>query len=163
MSKTLALFAALIAAVPAVAAGQSMPAPQLDPASTGEPAVHLGAIWQTEERASLVPAVWRPAWPALSLTEMPEGGRSLARVAVQVQGGEERRVGRKGFIIGIGAGGGVHRSPARFFFEGSTSFAVLTDLKIGYAPSDQLLLHYSNRVAWTTDASYDVVGVRRRK
>lgn len=37
--------------------------------------------------------------------------------------------------------------------------AVITDLSIGYAPGDQLLIYYDNQVAWSRSERYDLAGV----
>jgi hypothetical protein len=76
---------------------------------------------------------------------------------------------RKGFLIGIGAGPALHRragftvrnsaGTAIFSTPATSSFAVVTDFKIGYAPSDQILLYYVNKAAFTQDDSYDAVGL----
>jgi hypothetical protein len=72
----------------------------------------------------------------------------------------EETAARKGFIIGVGAGPSFHRAPGfAGAGSGNGSFALVTDFRVGYAPSDQLLLHYSNKVAWTRSARYDMVGV----
>ena len=42
---------------------------------------------------------------------------------------------------------------------GENKLAIVTDFNIGYAPSDQLLLYYSNKVAFTTDDRVDGVSV----
>jgi len=50
---------------------------------------------------------------------------------------------RKGFILGGGAGLGAVSS------EGDdTKLAFMTDFVIGYAPTPQLAIHYTNKVAW---------------
>lgn len=77
---------------------------------------------------------------------------------------------RKGFIIGVGAGAALHRADdvtvsrdrfGRPIFSSVTAnnLAIATDFKVGYAPTDQLLIHYSNKVAWTRADDYDFVGL----
>lgn len=68
---------------------------------------------------------------------------------------------RKGFIFGLGGGGAIHRAPLpRFANAGTTNaFAAVTDLSIGYAPTDHVLVYYSNQVAWSRSTRYDLVGV----
>jgi hypothetical protein len=73
----------------------------------------------------------------------------------------------RGFIVGFGAGVGTHRTTDTLFNSSrralesvsSSEFAIVTDFRIGYAPSDNVLLHYSNKVAWTRHPRYDVVGL----
>lgn len=66
---------------------------------------------------------------------------------------------RKGFILGIGAGGGLatYKPYTTFSDFGSNSdsemnrekkFALMTDFKIGYAPSNQVALFWISKVAW---------------
>ncbi|KAA0230733.1 hypothetical protein EDS67_07485 [candidate division KSB1 bacterium] len=66
---------------------------------------------------------------------------------------------RKGFIIGIGAGGGLatYKPYTTFSDFGSNpdsemnrenKFALMTDFKIGYAPSNQVALFWMSKVAW---------------
>jgi hypothetical protein len=69
---------------------------------------------------------------------------------------------RKGFIVGIGAGGALHRIPESRVTGDSldrSAFAVGTDFKIGYAPTDQFLIYYSAKAAFTQATDYDAVGV----
>ena len=69
---------------------------------------------------------------------------------------------RKGFIVGIGAGGALHRIPEGRVTGGSldrSAFAVGTDFKIGYAPTDQFLIYYSAKAAFTQATDYDAVGM----
>ncbi len=69
---------------------------------------------------------------------------------------------RKGFIVGIGAGGGLHRIPEGGVTGDSldrSAFAIGTDFKIGYAPTDQFLIYYSAKVAFTQAMDYDAVGI----
>jgi len=50
---------------------------------------------------------------------------------------------REGFMLGGGAGLGAVSSEGQ-----DASFAFMTDFVIGYAPTPQLAIHYSNKVAW---------------
>ncbi len=159
MSKTRVLFAAILVAVPAVAGAQSMITAQLASAGTHELAIGLPDHGRAEEATAMAPSVRHPEWATGSLFEPAGHGRSLALVAAQVPASDPVSANRKGFIVGIGGGGAFHRSPAFSTLGQEWNFAVLTDFKIGYAATDQVLLHYSNRVAFTTAAAYDVVGV----
>jgi len=96
--------------------------------------------------------------------------QSVASQASQAQAGGEPSAERKGFIIGIGGGAALHRAPdvtvtrdrfGRITLSSVTanSLAIATDFKVGYAPTDQLLIHYSNKVAFTQADDYDVVGL----
>ncbi len=63
---------------------------------------------------------------------------------------------RKGFIIGVGAGGGLASyKPYVIFADNETSegertskFAFMSDFKIGFAPSNQVALYWMSKVAW---------------
>jgi len=63
---------------------------------------------------------------------------------------------RKGFIIGIGAGGGLasYKSKVELSsgndFEGDrmNKFGIMTDFKLGYAPSNQVAIFWTSKVAW---------------
>jgi hypothetical protein len=115
---------------------------------------------------------WRTGWVNGGTVEPMRGGAAAATVpapppvaASQV----ETSSNRKGFIIGGGAGGGLHRPPGFTVVDrfgrviatggGTNNFSVVTNFAVGYAPSDQLLLFYSNRAVFTTDESYDALGV----
>jgi hypothetical protein len=69
---------------------------------------------------------------------------------------------REGFILNLGVGGAaVTSKPDHAEAESWTDFAVGTDFKIGYAPSDQLLVYYSNDVAFSgsSDLEYGDDGI----
>lgn len=63
---------------------------------------------------------------------------------------------RKGFVLDIGAGGGLASfKPYAKFSDNETSdgertskFAFMSDFKIGYAPSNQVALYWMSKVAW---------------
>ena len=42
---------------------------------------------------------------------------------------------------------------------GSNKTGAITDFKIGYAPSDKVLVYYTNQVAWGENAGYDAIGM----
>jgi hypothetical protein len=70
--------------------------------------------------------------------------------------------GRKGFIVGIGGGGGLHRAPVfRNVPDGpqNNSFGIITDFRIGYAPTDRVLVFYNNQLTWSRNETYDLVGL----
>jgi hypothetical protein len=104
-------------------------------------------------------ANWRTGWiNAASVTP----AAALAGPQQPQAAGPSRSANRRGFIFGLGAGGGLHRAPLvpGFPDAGTTSDgAVVTDLSIGYAPSDQVLIYYSNQVAWSRNLRYNIVGV----
>jgi hypothetical protein len=68
-----------------------------------------------------------------------------------------------------GAGAGMHRTPTFSVFDrfgrviaaggGEHKLAIATQFNAGYAPNDQVLLYYSNKVGFTTDDLVDAVGV----
>lgn len=101
---------------------------------------------------------WRTGWVNAG-SVVPISGPAPARgpeAAARAPGN------RKGFIFGLGGGAGLHRAPVfpGFAASGTTNdFAVITDLSIGYAPTDQLLIFYNNQVAWSRNVQTDVVGV----
>jgi hypothetical protein len=104
---------------------------------------------------------WRTGWiNSASVVPMSAAAAAPAqRTTTQVQSGTANR---KGFVFGLGAGGGIHRAPVfpGFSAAGTTNEgAVITDLSIGYAPTDQILVYYSNQVAWSRSMRYDLVGV----
>lgn len=92
---------------------------------------------------------------------------TAAPVSADAQVNPEPPATRKGFIIGAGAGAGMQQSPAfsgvdyfgRFTVEGSSNPAVVTNFMVGYAPTDQALLFYSNRAVFTSNAAFDVLAV----
>lgn len=62
---------------------------------------------------------------------------------------------RKGFVLGIGAGGGLAAnkpystaSGENVESERESKFALMTDFKIGYAPSNQVAILWLSKVAW---------------
>ena len=81
----------------------------------------------------------------------------------------EKPRGRKGFIIGVGAGAGIHATPTFRVLDrfgrvlssggGDNKLAISIDFNVGYAPGEQFLLYYSNKAAFTTDDRVDAVGV----
>jgi len=69
--------------------------------------------------------------------------------------------GRKGFIIGLSGGIGFKREsiPATRSTINFNTTGAITDFKIGYAPRDQVLVYYTNQVAWGESLSYDAIGM----
>jgi hypothetical protein len=66
---------------------------------------------------------------------------------------------RKGFVLGLGAGGGLasykfYSTSSGFGSNGTTEgereskFAFMSDFKIGYAPSNQVAIYWMSKVAW---------------
>ena len=115
--------------------------------------------------AATTSANWRTGWISRALIETvdPVSAGALPPAAALARRGQEQQepsARRKGFLIGIGAGPALHRAPLFGFGGGgpTNDFAVVTDFRIGYAPTDQVLLHYSNKVAWTRNVAYDLVG-----
>ena len=102
---------------------------------------------------------WRTGWIGRSLVEPisdqpPRGAQQLP--PPQPWGDRySQSAERKGFIVGIGGGVGFPRvgfdfnSGSNFSFTGDPS--VVTDFKIGYAASDQLLLYYRNIATFAND------------
>jgi hypothetical protein len=70
---------------------------------------------------------------------------------------------RKGFVIGFGLGGGYTTFTQTIEFMGlsetgdrENKFGLHTDIKIGYAPSNQLLIYWMNNFTWfSTENIFD--------
>ena len=68
------------------------------------------------------------------------------------------QVDRKGFVLNLGLGA-ARVTTSRDFGGSSTAIGVGTDFKIGYAPSDQLLIFYSNDAAFHgQETNDDLIG-----
>ena len=116
---------------------------------------------------------WRTGWLNRASVEPIRGGAAgnagQNTPVTQSQAPDEPSARRKGFIIGVGAGAGIHRTPTFRVLDrfgrvvssggGENTLAIVTNFNVGYAPSDQLLLYYSNKAAFTTDDRVDAVGV----
>jgi hypothetical protein len=115
---------------------------------------------------------WRTGWMSANTVEAMNGAepRAALQPAPGAGGDSARRMAtRKGFVIGIGAGGGLHRPPSFTVFDrfgrpiasggGTNNFGVVTSFLVGWAPTDRVLLFYSNKATFTTDESYDALGV----
>jgi hypothetical protein len=123
-------------------------------------------VAESERRRESNMTTYRALWTALVLATLvlPSARAASAQTSnappAQAQDGPSAE--RKGFILGIGAGGALHRLPERGV-TGDTldrsAFAFGTDFKIGYAPTDQLLIYYSAKAGFTQAADYDAVGV----
>lgn len=58
---------------------------------------------------------------------------------------------RKGFIIGIGAGAGLTSFKEKwgaFESDRESKMAIMTDFKLGYAPSNQFAIFWTSKVSW---------------
>jgi len=80
------------------------------------------------------------------------GGQTLAQ-KVSSHETPKREQGRKGFIIGFGVGPGFTTfnpmpSPLSTSSERVIKGAVMTDFKIGYAPSSKVAIYWTSKVAW---------------
>lgn len=109
---------------------------------------------------------YRTLWAVLvSATLVLPGARAASAQtsnvpSAQTPGGPSSE--RKGSIVGIGAGGALHRIPEGRVTGDSldrSAFAVGTDFRIGYAPTDQFLVYYSAKTAFTRATDYDAVGL----
>lgn len=94
-------------------------------------------------------------WTAVILAALAFPGAPVA--SAQTAPARELSSSRKGFIVGIGGGGGLYHD-AEDASDGVTSAAGV-GFKIGYAPSDQVLIHYSAMAAFTRATRYDAVGI----
>ena len=107
----------------------------------------------------------RVLWAALmsAILVLPGGTASAQAVnapPAQASGGPSAE--RKGFIVGIGVGVGLHRIPEAGVTGESldrSAFALGPDFRIGYAPTDQFLIHYSAKAVFTQATDYDAVGI----
>jgi hypothetical protein len=99
-------------------------------------------IWSGLVAATLASAA---PWPASAQTQTAD------------RPAQELNSSRKGFVVGIGGGGGLH-DDSKDAGDGVTSAAGV-GFKIGYAPTDQLLIHYSATAAFTRATRYDAVGI----
>jgi hypothetical protein len=118
------------------------------------------------------PHTWRTGWlSAMTVVAMDRGAVAADGQAARPTAAEPEKPksNRKGFIIGAGAGGGLHSAPGFDVFDrfgrlssvrgGTNNFAIGTNFMVGYAPTDQTLLFYSNRATFTTDENIDALGV----
>ena len=103
---------------------------------------------------------WRTAWVnGASVERMGAGNRGGGDAPAQPGAAP---AGRKGFIIGLGGGVGMHTAPIFPGFNQSqttSDLAIVTDFRIGYAPTDQVLVYYRNTVGWTRSGFYDLLGL----
>lgn len=113
---------------------------------------------------------WRTGWVNGSSAEPmnPASARTPAQGPPLAQNSAEPTANRKGFIIGGGVGGGWHRTPGAIAIDrfgritsigSANSLTIPTNVFVGYAASDQIVLFYSNRANFTTSDRYDVLGV----
>ena len=116
---------------------------------------------------------WRTGWLNRASVEPMSGGAAAnagqSTPVAPSQASDEPSARRKGFIIGVGAGAGIHRTPTFSVLDrfgrvvssggGENKLAIVIDFNIGYAPGDQLLLYYSNKAAFTNDDRVDAVGI----
>jgi Bacterial SH3 domain len=114
---------------------------------------------------------WRTGWiNAASVEPMP--GSIAAAAPSQPAPAAASSKPRKGFIIGFGGGVGLYREPLPAYYGygygytystagGGTAnnVGLATDLQIGYAPTDQVLVYYLNSVQFSNSANYDIVGL----
>ena len=101
---------------------------------------------------------WRTGW-INAASVGPISASVLAPGQPTVSTDQTHSANRKGFVFGLGGGGGFHRAPLPGFNASTTNeFAIVTDLSIGYAPTDQVLIYYSNQVAWSRSPRYNLVG-----
>lgn len=116
---------------------------------------------------------WKTGWINSTSAELlPQGGQPAPGQPAPAQAKT-----RKGFIIGLGGGIGMHSAPTYTYtysysypygYPSSTpstssarihTRAFLTDFKVGYAPTSQILIYYDNHVAWTQNEQYDILGM----
>ena len=89
--------------------------------------------------------------------QQTHGARWLLAAAIlmlAVPDAASAQVERKGFILNLGLGA-ARVSTSSQFGPGTPEIGVGTDFKIGYAPSDRLLLYYSNDAAFQSRPNSD--------
>jgi hypothetical protein len=179
MTRTIAV--AVLLAMPFVAEAQGVtsvrvvrpsavldaPASESAPIGTVNPTEVLEVLDQRDDGWYLVrpPAgslpPWRTGWvSAASVAPMPDP--RVPRPDPDPSPGpqsETATANRKGFVIGLGGGAGRYTGSSTFGFSPGDGSAVVTDFKVGYAPTDQVLVFYSNQVAWMHAGLYDLAGV----
>jgi hypothetical protein len=109
---------------------------------------------------------WKTGWINASSTQPVAGSTSPVATAAEAPPPQSPGA-RKGFIIGLGGGIGMHRAAERTFFirgipfggETTNSVGVATEFDIGYAPTDQLLIYYANSIQFSNNETYDIVGL----
>jgi hypothetical protein len=109
---------------------------------------------------------WKTGW-INAATVQPQQTAPQAAAPQQPGTVTESPRGRKGFVIGLGGGVGLHRSTTpvtvfrgvRFGGETTNSFGVATEFLIGYAPTDRLLIYYENAAQFSSNSTYDLVGL----
>ena len=109
---------------------------------------------------------WKTGWINTGSTQ-PISSGAPAAAAAQPDPAAPAAGARKGFIIGLGGGIGMHRATEptfvirgiRFGGETTNSVGVATEFDIGYAPTDQLLIYYANSVQFSNNETYDIVGL----
>ncbi|HUE84722.1 MAG TPA: SH3 domain-containing protein [Vicinamibacterales bacterium] len=109
---------------------------------------------------------WRTGWVNAASTQ-PIGAIAATSSAAPAVQEPAARGGRKGFVIGLGGGFGMHQYTTPSFTvrnvtfggESLTSSGLATEFLIGYAPTDRLLIYYENSLQLTGDLAYDVLGL----
>jgi hypothetical protein len=101
---------------------------------------------------------WRTGWVNGASVERIGGPARQAASPSQEQAPAPPG-GRNGIIVGLGGGAGLHTDTLPFNFGDVQALAISTDFRIGYAPTDQVLVFYRNVVGWTQSDRYDVVGM----
>jgi hypothetical protein len=98
-------------------------------------------------------------WSGLLSTTLAFVGAGAASAQTQTADtpAQELNSPRKGFIVGVGGGGGLYHD-GQDASDGAT-VAAGAGFKIGYAPTDQLLIHYSATAGFPRAARYDAVGI----
>jgi hypothetical protein len=112
---------------------------------------------------------WRTGWVSAATVEPMGTTRSDAASDQTVPAERPAAANRQGFLIGAGAGGALHRAPGFNVLDrfgrvissggGTNNFAIVTNFMVGWAPTNRALLFYSNKATFTTDESYDALGV----
>lgn len=112
---------------------------------------------------------WKTGWVNAASTQPMQGDGPAVTTAAPAQSdaGTRPRGARKGFVIGLGGGIGLHRYTTPSFTirnvtfggESLSSSGLATEFLIGYAPTDRLLVYYENSLQLTGDLTYDFLGL----
>jgi Bacterial SH3 domain len=107
-------------------------------------------------------ASWRTGWVnGASVTAIPEA--QTPRISTSQPAPSTlapRSKPRKGFIIGVGGGAGLHHFKGQYSGYSYNGMGLATNVLIGYAPTDQLLIYYANYLQLTNSSSpYDLIAL----
>ena len=98
-------------------------------------------------------------WLVISASSYGQQPTSTTKTTTRDDENPSGRKHRKGFVIGLGLGPGYTTYKFDVAGYGSTKsqdkFGVSSDFKIGYAPSDQVIICWMSKVAWYSEEMMD--------